>query len=428
MEKHTRWLKIEHEYLLQLMQQYPESRNQFYADKLTEHFHLVFTAVAVRFYISRTVKETMGDTVKELPQYKAQHEINKDGSQSSDKLIAMTENESKSVDYLLQAHGFDVSEWELVSARNNIWNTNDKDNGIQTLYSSKITVKPKAKDFSIENIKEFFTDLSKHYQSPRHIPLRYKEGGKLLEIHVDDLHLGKLCWIGDTYNEEIAEERFFYIINDVLSRTEDYELERIAFIWSNDFFHFDGLSKTTTGGTPQDTNLMYQQMFKLGVNMLVKAIDLLSQYAPVDTMYIGANHDKVTSYFATEYLFAWFRDNENVIVDNHPRTRKYYEYGKSLIQFSHGHSEKKRLGQTMQVDMREAWGRTYYHEVHAGHIHSSKMTTEENGVIIRHLGSPTGTDVWHDESGYVGAVKKAEHFLWDKEKGLEMIIHTPIIN
>src|SRR5690606_10740061 len=151
---------------------------------------------------------------------------------------------------------------EVVNAKSSIWNQNGKDTGMIELYASKITVKPKTNEISVDDIKEFFIDLSKHYQSPRHEPIRYKEGGKLLEIHVDDLHLGKLCWIGDTYNEKIAEERFFYIINDVLSRTEDYELERILFIWSNDFFHFDGLGKTTTNGTPQDTNLMYQQMFK----------------------------------------------------------------------------------------------------------------------------------------------------------------------
>jgi hypothetical protein len=426
MIKHGKWNEGEHQYLLQLRKEYPKANNQFYADKLTDKYDVLFTPDGVRHYIARNVKEV----VKAPLGYKETHEINKDGSHTSDKLVEMSQEQSKSVEYLLKAHGFDVNEWELVTARNNIWNTNNKIKGIEVLYSSRITVKPKKEEFSVSDIKEFFADLTKHYQSPRHKPIRYSEDGKMLELHIDDLHLGKLCWVEETndrYDENIAQERFFYIINDVLSRTADYKFEKILFIWSNDFFHFDGLNKATTGGTPQDTNLQYQRMFKLGVKMLTEAIDLLSQFAPVQTMYVGANHDKVTSYFATEYLYAWFRNNANVTVDNSPRARKYVEYGKCLLQLSHGHSEKKRLGQTMQIDMREAWGRTVYHEVHAAHIHSSKMYTEENGVIVRHLSSPTGTDRWHDDSGYIGAVKKAEHFVWDREKGLEMIIHTPII-
>jgi len=370
------------------------------------------------------------DSSETLPDYKEDIEIMNDGSHKSNKLLKMSNEQSKDTSHLLKAHGYDDS-WEVVNAKSSIWNQSNKNDGMLTLYSSKITVKPKVYEFTQEEIREFFTDLSKTYKSPVHKPTRYKLNGKMLELNIADLHVGKLCWsgdTGDTYDEVKAEESFFYIINDVLNRTKQYEFEKILFVWSNDFFHFDGLSKTTTGGTPQDTNLQYSKMYKLGVRMLVQAIDMISKIAPVETFYIASNHDKVTSYHATEYLYAWYRNNENISVDATPISRKYVEFGNSLIQFSHGHSEKKRLGSTMQVDMREAWGRTLYHEVHAAHIHSEKMTTENNGVIIRHISSSTGTDNWHFESGYVGAVKKAQSFLWDKEYGLELIINTPILS
>ena len=38
----------------------------------------------------------------------------------------------------------------------------------------------------------------------------------------------------------------------------------------------------------------------------------------------------------------------------------------------------------------------------------------------------TGTDMWHRNSGYVGAIKKCQSFLWDKEKGLKNIIITTV--
>lgn len=362
--------------------------------------------------------------------YKESVEIHKDGSQSSNKLVKMSIEESKDPAFLLKAHGYDNNSWELVSAKSNIWNAYSKKDGIRTLYSSKISVKPKKEELSLEFIKNFFEEMSKAYERPSYSPTRYSVNGKLLEISIADLHLAKLCWSGDsndTYNWKIARERFFYIINDVLSRTKDYKFEQILFVWSNDFFHYDNGNITTTAGTRQDSDLKLAQMYKIGTQMLVEAIDLLSQYAPVHTLYVGANHDKLLSYCATEHLAAWYRNDPNVTVDTDPKIRKYIEFGQNLIQFSHGHAEGKRIGDLMSVEAREAWGRTRYHEVHAGHFHSEKTITKDNGVIVRFMGSPTGTDTWHYESGYVGAIKKGQSFLWDRENGLELIINTTII-
>lgn len=60
-----------------------------------------------------------------------------------------------------------------------------------------------------------------------------------------------------------------------------------------------------------------------------------------------------------------------------------------------------------------------------GHFHSEKVR-EEGGIIFRNLGSVTGTDAWHYEQGYVGAVKKHQSFIWDYEKGLSEILITNI--
>lgn len=427
MEKHTVWTSEEHETLVKLLKQYPDKTYQFIADKLIEIYGSYFTSESIRKRMERVRKKSINETP--VLNYKETVEINHDGTHKSDKLLRMSAEQSKDVDFLLDAHGYDKDKWDLISARNNIWNVYSKQDGIQTLYSSKIVVKPKQNDFSIEDIKEFFFDLSKHYQSPRHKPIRYSSDGKLLELNIADLHLGKLSWRGDSgeqYDHEIAKERFFYIINDVLTRTKGYKLEKILFVWSNDFFHYDTINSTTTAGTRQDTNLRWQNLYKIGVQMLVEAIDLLSQYAPMETFYIGSNHDKMTSYFATEYLNAWFRNNPNVKVDVDPKTRKHVQFGKCLIGFTHGHAEKNRIGKWLQVEAAKEWGETLYREVHAGHIHSEKLINEDNGVLIRHVSSPTGTDNWHYESGYIGAIKKAQSFLWDRENGLEMIINTPI--
>ncbi len=361
--------------------------------------------------------------------YKTTLEINKDGTQTSDKLIKMSEEEAKDINFLLNAHGFDPKSWELVSARNNIWNVYSKVHGVQVLYSSKIVVKPRVDSISIEEIKEHFEEFSKNYQSPIHKPSNYSIDGKMLEVNIADTHLGKLCWIGETgesYDYKIARERFLNVINDIITRTKHYSFEKILFIWSQDFFHFDTIDNTTTHGTKQDTDMRWQKLFLKGIEMLIEGIDLLSQLAPVETFYIGANHDKTTSYYAINYLYAWYRNNQNITVDISPRSRKYYEFGKCLIGFAHGDTEKKRIAGLMPTEAREAWGRTLWHEIHLGHLHS-EQTREENNIIIRNISSITSTDNWHYESGYIGAVKKAQSFVWDREYGLTDILHSVVI-
>lgn len=368
---------------------------------------------------------------QETKNYKETIEINKDGSQSSDILLEMSKEQSKDVDFLLQAHGYDTQAWELVSARNNIWNVYSKVDGVQTLYSSKIVVKPLVKQFDITDVKDIFVEMLKNYERPQRETFNAVNSGKLLEVSIADLHLGKLAWdgdSGDTYNKDIAKRRFFEVIDDAIYKTKTYDFEKIVFVWSNDFFHYDTLNVTTTGGTRQDTDMKIAEMYQMGIEMLVSGIDKLVDFykCPLETFYVGSNHDQMLSYFATQNLAAWYRNDSNVIVNTDPKIRKYIEFGKCLIQFSHGHAEGKRIGQVMPVEEAEAWGRTLYREVHAGHFHSERTKTEDNGIIVRYLGSPAGTDTWHYGKGYVGAIKKGQSFVWDKEKGLELAIYSTV--
>src|SRR6056297_1009584 len=53
-------------------------------------------------------------------QYSESTELLSDGSYKSDKLLKMSEEDSKNPDFLLEAHGFDTGFWQISSARNNI--------------------------------------------------------------------------------------------------------------------------------------------------------------------------------------------------------------------------------------------------------------------------------------------------------------------
>ena len=380
------------------------------------------------YFKDKSISNTMSDIDKAKMSYKTESSINKDGTLTSDKLISIKEDDLKNPSSLLKAHGFDVKEWVLVSARNNVWNVYSKQDGIQELYSSKIVVKPRT-NISLEEIEEFYSALINTYSSP--IVEKYEnKNGLLFELPIVDLHLGKFSTsdiVKNEYNTQIARDCFNKVIDTCISRLKGVNIEKIVFPIGNDFFHFDTVGTTTTGGTPQDTDMKHQTLFKSGVLLLIDGITKLSNElkAPIEVFCVQGNHDFMTSYHAVMSLWCYFHNNENVTVDLSTSPRKYVEFGNCLIGYSHGEKEKKRIEKIMQVEAAESWGRTKFREFHLGHLHSEQVS-EDGGIIIRNLSSVTGTDAWHHNSGYVGAIRKCTCFLWDKENGLDSTFNVVI--
>jgi len=274
-----------------------------------------------------------------------------------------------------------------------------------------------------ESIKEFST----HYKGPSTTNV-CTDGEFMLEVSIFDLHLGKLAWNPETgdgnYDYKIARERFFYVVHEKYARAKEQKgIEKILFIVGNDYLTFDTILSTTTEGTPQDTDLRWMKLFSIGTEMLIEAIDLFSTIAPVEVVVVPGNHDKMSSFYILKTLWAWYNESELVTVSQDIKTRKYVEYGKNLVGFSHGNKEKKRIYHLMPIEQPHAWARTKYREMHLGHWHHETVL-EPNGVIIRRLSSISGTDAWHFEQGFIGAVKKAHSFLWHKDKGVYSIWHV----
>lgn len=282
------------------------------------------------------------------------------------------------------------------------------------------------KEWAIEKVSETVVDHLQQLDNVRPIVKVNSKphNGLMVEVPIVDLHLGKLGWapeVGTDYDHKIAEERFLYTINETISRVHGLPVEKFLFILGSDYFNCDNPEGQTTNKTQQDNDSRFPKMYAFGCELLIKGINMLAQVAPVQAILVAGNHDATLAYMAAKHLEAWFRLDERVIVDADPTTRKYIEHGVSLIGFSHGDKEKKRIFGIMQVEAQEAWGRTKIHEIHLGHLHS-EQTKEDAGIIVRNLSSVTSADRWHYQSGYVGAVLKTQVFIWDREKGLVNIL------
>lgn len=391
------------------------------------------------------VKEKIRSHIRRTPQFKQKKqedfhrssvEYKSDGCIISEKFIVVRDGEDMTPEFIIEAHGLKPSAWEVVSYKNNFWNSQVRGGAKQISYQSKLTVKPrKGGGIDLAAVDEHFRELDRaHFVLPKIGP---RTGTLMAEVNIADLHLGKLCWHGDTpenYDYKIARDIFYRIIGEIAEELRGRPIEKILFVWANDFFNSDNEQKTTTAGTPQDTDIRNKKMFNVGWEMLIRAIETLVDIAPVKTFYTPSNHDELTAYHALGVVGAWFRHDRRVTADMDAYPRKYELYGNTLIGHTHGDkandkgSKEKasRLASLMPLEASHLWGQSKYREMHAAHLHSEQMIAEINGVIVRRIASPTALDTWHTSSGYVGAVRKAQTFLYDKERGLVQIINTPV--
>ncbi len=396
-----------------------------YAD-VAEKMGLTYKQVNHAITRARQSKQISRQKKKETQEYS-------NGVYTFDKLIEICDGEELTPERTLKAHNLDPFAWEVVSYRNNYWHSQVKGGKRLVMYQSRLSAKPIEKAIDLSELEKHF-DL---FTPKPYGPTPHKQGGQMAEINVADLHLGKLCWHGDTgnnYDYKIAKANFEHIISDVSENLKDKTLDYILFVWSNDFFNSDTISKTTTGDTPQDTDVRWQKLFNVGVEMLVEAIENLMKIAPVKTFYIPSNHDQMTGYYALKYLSAWYRNCESVEINTNASSRKYILFGSTLLGFTHGDKEKgkgtkekaSRLASVMPLEAADLWGTSKYREMHAAHLHSEQMIEEINGVIVRRIASPTYTDTFHSEHGFIGATRKAQTFIYDEKAGLRQIIHSPV--
>jgi hypothetical protein len=71
------------------------------------------------------------------------------------------------------------------------------------------------------------------------------------------------------------------------------------------------------------------------------------------------------------------------------------------------------------------FGRTRWHEVHTGHLHSDSEllgTLTEQGVLVRTHPALCPSDQWHFDEGYTGSPRGAQAFVYRKEGGLELTV------
>lgn len=254
-----------------------------------------------------------------------------------------------------------------------------------------------------------------------------------LEICVFDIHIGKQAYDAETghgnYDATIAAELARQAVDDLLAQSRLYKLDKIILPIGNDLLHADNLIATTTGGTRQDVDSRYHLMFRRARSLMSWAIERCAQRAPVQVIVCPGNHDTVSSWTLGQVLAAEYANDPRVSFDDSAKRRKYVQYGKNLIGYTHGNAEPlTKLPAIMAVEQKALWAATDYREWHVGHRHHQKklppiLVDDKEGVTVRICRSLSAPDSWHAEFGWVGATRGAEAFLWRKSGGLRSHFH-----
>lgn len=248
----------------------------------------------------------------------------------------------------------------------------------------------------------------------------------LLELVLPDLHLSKMSSAdetGENYNTDEAIFRYKSAVETLLARVPLHNIGKILLVVGNDLGNFDTLTGTTTAGTPQDSDSRYYELFIKAKKLMIDTINKLVTYCPVDIEIVSGNHDQLFSYHVGSVLEAYYHLNDNVSVNNSPKPRKYYQFGKCLIGLAHGDNEKElELPLIMAREVPKLWAETEYREWHLGHFHKTKSLNfksidENQGIRVRRLPALTGTDAWHNRKAY-HSLKSADAFVWCKNEGM----------
>ena len=360
-------------------------------------------------------------------------------NEKKDSLVVSVENSSrvKSLDDLINNCSVDLDTWEVdwfdIGTYEVTGFDNDRKPVTVTMYRTKAKFKKIDvwKNISIlrEDLKQ---DLFESFQSyvlkaPTKVNTK-DEDGYLLEIGAYDLHLGKLGIDGDSYSLDVGRDRLHNTIDSLFYKARGFEIDEIVFVVGNDFLNIDRSNpfNSTTAGTPQSNTVSSYDAYRFGRKLLVEAINGLASHVPVRVVVIPGNHDEESMLHMGDALEALYENTPHVTVDNSRPLMKAYKYGECLLIFDHGHRVKnyKNLASVISQRFRDVWSSVRHIEVHRGHLHSLKSSTmgqveELNGIAVRHLGSMSPTDQWHDDSGYIGSTKRAHAFVWHKKDGMQ---------
>ena len=301
----------------------------------------------------------------------------------------------------------------------------DKDTGVSVLVKNKDFKQGLAVDYDLIK-SDMIREISKLSTKVKKYKRKKIKDPHCLVLDIADLHLGKLATASATstnYDVDLAVERAIEGSESLIDKSKPYNIDKIFFIIGNDVLHIDNPKRTTTSGTPQDTDGMWYDNFKIARIVYSQIIRRLSTIAHVSVIHCPSNHDYMSGFMLADSLQCYFANNENISFDVTNVHRKYCTYGDNFLGFSHGDGAKlDQVPYLAAHEAKEMWAATTYRYTYLHHLHHKdyfKFRSGKDfvGMTVEYLRSPSESDRWHKDNGYTGAKVAIEAFIHHPKNG-----------
>lgn len=409
------------------------------AQMLAQRFGIPRNASAVRLrrtYIGCKVNPNgMGQRGVEQPKAEQSIEVKDAGEYLN---VTSYGSEVRTIDELVARAKIDLTRYEVDRPETSMHETTirDPDGNIRKVQNFRIVAKfrLKAGPSTKEQVEALIAGAfgKRPATSKKSLQVRKRTDGIMQAVVIADPHLAKYAWARETgwddYDLSIAS-RLVNTAADELLAWGDETRPAVRHIWLlGDILHYDNPQGHTTGGTPQDRDTRLAKMLEEAASVLCGIVERSARTCQTQVVMVPGNHDRASTLAMQLILAAYFRGDTRVSVDIEPTHRKYVEWGHCLIGLTHGDTARRRLPTLMQVERKEAWGRSRVREWHHGHLHREAQTVTEGGVTIREHLSLSPPDSWHAVEGYVGAPRGMDSFLYAHEGFVRGMWRSPVLD
>lgn len=262
------------------------------------------------------------------------------------------------------------------------------------------------------------------------------QNSTLGEISIYDAHIRMYAEKAETNDEDydcdIAVKRMVETAEALASRFN--KPERMVVTFGGDILHTDTRSNTTErSNNVLDVDTRYHRGIDYAIKACYDVVQIASKLAnKVDIVVVEGNHDWHSCVWLSRVLSAFYEGSPNINVLRQPSSRKHMVYGNNLLVWTHGDGVRMNQWQgVISTEFAKEWGTTKFRHLKMGHVHHKKKNQpmrvinetadgweEQRGLLVEYLPALCATDAWHAGAGYVGSMKGASGFEYDKKSGL----------
>ena len=258
----------------------------------------------------------------------------------------------------------------------------------------------------------------------KELPLNSISNSDLMTMYpYTDLHVGLLALkevSGYDFDLKIAEQWVLASMEHLVQVSPNSETCLIAEM--GDFLHAENDDNRTKSGHSLDVDTRHSKIIEVAFNLMISLIEkALTKHKYVKFLSISGNHSENSSHYLKAVVKAYFRNEPRVQVIEDSRLHQYYQFGKVLLGYHHGHATRgsTKLVECMLEDNLPIISDTKYRYWHIGHLHSNnKFLAKEDAFcsIEIHKNLPP-RDAWAAGAGFRGNIGQVKSITYHKDFG-----------